>query len=349
MKQIHIGHHFYGSGNLGDDLMLDGFLSQFTTTEATFSCCTPYESKQLENRFPQIKWLPYTDKDRLKAIKESDIWLGLGGSPFQNSVSPWFTEHLVTEANLCTRSKTPMLYLGIGSQDKEAFNDTRLMGVINQSKRIWTRDEATHSKLLSHGLSKDQALIGSDLAHICFSNYCISTPKPGRITATLNFDYSDWDNLMPTLQALDNTIYSEKIWLIQEMRNLKGAEQYLYNLLPPDLQKNWVPQFADYAFKSMQEVVSLWPSSEWALSSRYHTTLASAWAGSKVVVIATNDKLKHGAIECGYPFLDKSSSPKQIIKALQSSTIPSQNEMNKRANLAKTAVNEFKAFIIQEC
>ena len=24
--RIHLGHHFYGAGNLGDDLMLEGFL-----------------------------------------------------------------------------------------------------------------------------------------------------------------------------------------------------------------------------------------------------------------------------------------------------------------------------------
>ena len=347
MKRIHIGHHFYGSGNLGDDLMLDGFLSQFNSTEATFSCCTPYKSSQLENRFPQVNWLPYTIEERLKAIQASDIWLGLGGSPFQNSVSTWFTDHLIVEANLCNTCSIPMLYLGIGAQESDAFKDPRLIEVFTLSKHIWTRDEETFDKLLKHGLPTQSVSIGSDLAHICFSIHTLSSIKSQQIAATLNFDYLDWEGLLPTLQSLENSSYKEKIWLIQETRNLKGSEQDLYKLLPPILQKSWKPQFADIPYKSMKEVLGNWPASEWVITSRYHTTLASAWAGSKTVVLAINDKLKNAAYDCDYPYLEKKANPREIIKALENSEPAKLAKMLSHASVAKKAVNEFKAFINQ--
>src|SRR3954462_1504475 len=116
--RIHLGHHFYGAGNLGDDFMLAGFLSAMRSlaVEATFTCCVPFALEPLQQRFPAITWLAYDATARSRAIRECDVWLGLGGSPFQHALSRWFVDHLIGEADLCTRERKPMFYLGVGSQ-----------------------------------------------------------------------------------------------------------------------------------------------------------------------------------------------------------------------------------------
>src|SRR5688572_31994751 len=89
--RIHLGHHFYGAGNLGDDFMLAGFLGAMRTIDsaATYTCCVPFPLVPLQQRFPAIKWLPYDQMTRRRCIEECDAWLGLGGAPFQSSLSRW--------------------------------------------------------------------------------------------------------------------------------------------------------------------------------------------------------------------------------------------------------------------
>ena len=46
--RLHVGHHFYGAGNLGDDLMLAGLLAaaaeRFGLSSAPqFTCCIPFD------------------------------------------------------------------------------------------------------------------------------------------------------------------------------------------------------------------------------------------------------------------------------------------------------------------
>src|ERR1044071_3659612 len=84
--RIHLGHHFYGAGNLGDDFMLAGFLGAMRTLapSASFTCCVPFALEPLRTRFPSIEWQVYDEAVRARCIAQCDVWLGLGGSPFQS-------------------------------------------------------------------------------------------------------------------------------------------------------------------------------------------------------------------------------------------------------------------------
>src|SRR4051812_30387470 len=104
--------------------MLAGFLAAMRTLApaATFTCCVPFALKPLQQRFSAIEWLPYDEPTRTRCVSECDVWLGLGGSPFQSALSRWFVDHLVLEASFCEQHGKPMFFLGVGVQTAGELN-----------------------------------------------------------------------------------------------------------------------------------------------------------------------------------------------------------------------------------
>ena len=346
--KVHIGHHFYGSGNLGDDFMLAGFLSELNTCSIQLSCCTPYASDALVTRFPQVQWMPYTPEVRQTAIKSCDVWLGLGGSPFQNSVSQWFIEHLALEAKLCAEAKKDMYYLGIGGQDPLAYQDPVIQGIFNQAKAIWVRDEYTYKALSDISLTQSKPSkihLGSDLAHLLFEKTPFSKCQPKRINVTLNFDTGSWDNLDSVIQSLAQLNLNEHNWLIQEVRSLPGSENWLFDKLSTSEKSNWTLKVSDSPQKPLSHVISNWPSAELTLTSRFHATLTAAWSGSKAVTFAINDKLRSVSEEFGFEALSPNSSPDQVLQALTQAKSVNPAILKAKALLAKNSLTEFLTII----
>ena len=51
--RVHIGHHFYGAGNFGDDIMLAGFLTALFDKDVKIhlTCCTPFDIESQRQSF----------------------------------------------------------------------------------------------------------------------------------------------------------------------------------------------------------------------------------------------------------------------------------------------------------
>jgi polysaccharide pyruvyl transferase WcaK-like protein len=321
--RIHLGHHFYGAGNLGDDFMLAGFLAAMRTMEpaATLSCCVPFPLPPLRQRFPDINWLPYDPATRARSVQECDLWLGLGGSPFQHALSRWFVDHLVDEAEMCARENTPMYFLGIGVQTDGELNLPEVQRICAQAAGIWTRDSASAERLRALP-SAPRVEAAADLAHVFFRE----TPPPpahhGRVTLVANFDYGAWPAQRAFLDALYALPAREHTWLAQESRNLPGAERALYAALPPADRSRWQLVSPDTPGTDLPDVLATWPSAEWLLTARYHAALAGAWAGSKVIVLSTNEKLRAASVELGAPLLAPDADQPLITRALQQANVP---------------------------
>ena len=383
MKRIHLGHHFYGAGNLGDDFMLAGFLaalrmgatqnpgartaepvsptptsllphsptpafphSRFPSLSPSLSltCCVPEGHERLSRRFPEIRWLPYDEATRRAAIGECDAWLGLGGSPFQCAVSRWFVDHLETERRVCAAAGKPMYFLGVGGQDPAAYALPEMRAVCLQAEKIWTRDTAT-ADTLAHELPGVRVAAAADLSHLFFEANPPPAAAPGRLTAVLNFDYAGWPALAGALAALDAIPARERVWLAQESRPLPGAEQWLYGQLPAGSQARWRLQIADTGEPALPDVLARWPSGEWLLTSRFHATLAGAWAGSRVVVVATNDKLRAVAREFGLSALPPNTDPVALAAALRESPPAARSQLVRAAAAARQACHEWAATV----
>jgi hypothetical protein len=342
LSSVHIGHHFFGAGNAGDDWMMAGFLSAVPVGSAQrvgdnalhhrFTCCVPYPLAPLQARFPQVDWLPYDEPTRRAAIERCDVWLGLGGSPFQSAVSRWFVDHLAAEAEFCREAEKPMFFLGIGGQDPATYALPEMTAVLHQAKHLWTRDERTAQAAKTAGAGS-RISVGADLAHLHFRRTAIPAAQTGRFSTVLNFEYAAMPVWLPSaLTVAGQLAAAEKIWAVQEERPLPGAERWLFDQLNPTQRQGW---------NLRQETLEQWPSGQWLLSSRYHSTLAGAWAGSRAVIIGLNEKLRAAADETGFPVFGLEDDPGHLKELFEGSRVVPRARLEARADLAAKCCTEF--------
>jgi hypothetical protein len=155
--------------------------------------------------------------------------------------------------------------------------------------------------------------------------FFLGTPPPfvirGRVTLVANFDYGDWPGQLACLDAIKECSPGERVWLAQESRDLPGAERTLYAGLPPSEKARWQLASPESAGAPLDAVLSRWPTGEWLVTARYHAALAGAWAGSKVVIIATNEKLRGASTELGVVSISPDASRDQVANALARATV----------------------------
>ncbi len=338
--------------------MLAGFLSAMRTLarSATFTCCVPFALDPLRRRFPSVTWLPCDEHTRAGCVAECDVWLGLGGSPFQHSLSRWFIDHLLSEAALCQRSGKPMFFLGVGIQTATELANPDVRHICSRASAIWTRDPASAERMATLGSALPVAS-AADLAHVFFRETPPPPFRPGRLTLVANFDYGAWPGQAALLRAAQlpsaGFAPSEYVWLAQESRDLPGAERALHAALSPGDRSRWQLIVPDEPAASavpsplasevppdiapsptsgtsthattgtLKSVFARWPSGEWLVTARFHAALAGAWSGSKIVILSTNEKLRAAARELACPVLAPDADEATALAALQSASAPS--------------------------
>ena len=316
--RIHLGHHFYGAGNLGDDFMLAGFLAALRSLapRATLTACVPFALEPLRRRFPAVDWQPCEPADRERAIAACDVWLGLGGSPFQSAQNRWFVDHLAGDAALCAQRKKPMFYLGVGVQTATELSVPDVRRLITQAAGMWTRDAASAARLAALSAPPRGLETAADLAHIFFRDNPPPPAAAGRATVVANFDYGAWPGEKKFLCALEALSAAEHIWLAQESRELPGAERALHAALPDAERKLWRLVVPEQPGAPLPQVLARWPSGAWLVTARYHAALAGAWSRSRLVVIFTNEKLRAAAGELGGALVSPEADTAAVARAL---------------------------------
>jgi len=313
--------------------MMAGFLAAVPQGwTGRFTCCVPYALQPLRARFPQVEWLPYDQDTRRSAVDRCSVWLGLGGSPFQSAVSCWFIDHLAEEALLCKAANKPMYFLGIGGQDPAAYALPAVADVLRQVQHVWTRDAMTAEAALAVS-GGSSVTAGADLAHVHFRQATPQAAKHGRFSAVLNFDYASMPAWLPSaLDVADQLGAAEKVWAVQEERLLPGAERWLFDQLTAEQRHGW---------QLRQEPLERWPSGQWLLSSRYHSTLAGAWAGSRAVIVGLNEKLRAAADETGFPVFELGENPERLKGRFEEARVVPRERLVARAELAAKCCAEF--------
>jgi len=320
--RVHLGHHFYGAGNLGDDLILGGFLRALREIDpgAEVTGAVPFDRAALARRFPGTRWHGMDPAERRDCIAACDAWLGLGGSPFQHAQSRWFVDHLAEEAALCGELGKPMWFLGIGVQDAGELADAAVRGVCGRARGIWTRDAGSARRILESDASAPVAA-AADLAHFLLAAVPPPPARPGTVAVVANFDYGDWPGRDAALAALGAIRPARKVWLAQESRELPGAERALFAALPPETRSGWELVSPDEAGAPLGTALDRWPGAEVLLTSRYHAAITASWAGSRVVVIGINEKLRGAAEELGTPLIGPAAGREEVERALRAAVV----------------------------
>ena len=345
--RVHIGHHFYGAGNLGDDIMLAGFLQALSSSgiELCLSCCSPFDLEPQMRRFPQIDWLPYTPEVRQAAIASSDGWLGLGGTPFQSDCGEWFVDHLTKEAMWCSQRQLPMWFLGVGVSNREVFELPQTRILLDCVRGIWTRD-ALSANLIADHFPRSKIRVSADLANIYLqrrATYNGCAPHPSYIGLCLNFeDRSMFDPR--SLQAFILSARNEELaWLIQEVRKLDFSEHCLLGMFSADVKKRLDVREPCYAQATVGELLDAWGRCDRVVSSRYHAGLIQAWRGGRLSLVARSQKLMGLADQLCCPIAESIVGSNQLDKAFADAKKVSRTHLSGLARLAEGAVTQWLA------
>jgi len=341
--RIHIGHHFYGSGNIGDDLMLAGFLDYFNERNkpVELTCCSSCDLQAMARRFGQVRWQGYETDTRKRCVAECDAWLGLGDSPFQTARGDWFLDHLVQEAEFCAAYKKPMFFLGIGVNDLPALEKKQTQAVLDRAQHLWTRDEAS-ARLLGQICGTRKITAGADLAHLWLRRHGFARPEVGVNGYVLNFEADNVFKAEEFEKVLEAQKQRRHRWLVQEVRELGQSERSLYKMLTEKARSAVEIRLPDYVRAgSMEELLERWGVPEVMLTSRYHTLLVGAWMGCRLVGIERNDKVSAMVKQLGVGGLKNMESAEEMRRAIEAAAPVSSSQLNAMAELAESNCADF--------
>ncbi len=345
---VHIGHHFFGAGNLGDDLMLAGFLAAARPAwleTVALTCCIPHDADSQRRRFPEIEWLPYDDATRAEAVARCDVWLGLGDTPFQIVVGPWFLEHLIQEAAACRRHGKEMYYLGVGVNEREAVEDPRLRLLLGQAEKVWTRD-ADSAALLRPLAGPGKISVGADLAHVALAAMAFGPPEPDTLGLLLNFEDPGQYRPEQIAALIERSPASRVAWLAQEVRPLAGSETALESQLPATARERLDFRTPDYARAATPDaLLDAWGTPSMLFTSRYHGALIGAWMGCRTVAFARSAKVSGGARQLGLPLVSDFGGTDEILQTLATAAPVPRPLLQAHAELAAGAADAFFSLV----
>lgn len=293
-----LGFDFYGLGNVGDDLMLAGFLEVWGGRKPLFGVVRSVQQRILRRRFPEVTWLTPTDP-----APPHDLWLGVGDTPVQVLSGTWFLEHLERELLVSSMRDIPVLFIGIGVEHEAVRQRDRFRKVLERVSYISTRDEASAGCLSDEfDVPRDRISVGDDLANICLDRTMLPfyAEEVRPLDLALNYysengDRRQWWTVHRWLQerGRDRSV----VILANECRMLPGSEAgryaemaWLFSLrrrmepLPLLAPNRWAARISD--------MISHFSTVRTVMSSRYHCLLAAAWAGCRVVALSRSSKIE---------------------------------------------------------
>jgi polysaccharide pyruvyl transferase WcaK-like protein len=312
---VHIGFDFWGAGNIGDDFVLAGFLSWVRRSglELRVTALCGHDIRAMRARFPEIEWWASDQASRETAVRDADIWIGLGGSPFQLEVGPWLLDQMSANLEMAKRRGIPAFLVGIGMNNIAGLATDQARRAWEAADGIWLRDEFCRRHAIAAGFPEAKTHSGADLAHLAFAGRA-STRVRARTAFVL---HADPEALEPeAVVQLVNTFGPECSWFCQEVRRLHGSETELFDLLPDDTKERLhfdKPDYSHAALEDLLDAASLWSR---VLSSRYHSSLAAAWSGAALAVFERNDKLRGIRLELGAERCASLSDSAEMQRAL---------------------------------
>ncbi len=272
---------YYGSQNIGDDLILESTIGLVRQRHETADIrVLTYAIKETEQRYGVVGVSRNDFKSILRAIRWSEVIIGGGGSMLQNVTSNrslLYYLFLLFMA-LIQGKKTILLGNGVGPI-KGGFYQLLTFEILKRMTHIVLRDEESYTLLKSKGL--ENIANGADLAF----NLDVKQEPVEREKLLLL-------NLRPWPMSMAPTD-----WVIEFIGHWE-AKGYTVGLLPMQLNKDDVllKQFETetvkmYMTHSGQELTQLLKRAELVISMRLHALIFSAIARTPCVGIGYDPKI----------------------------------------------------------
>ena len=323
MIKIFLSFDFYGAGNIGDDLMLDGFLTGMKSSGIEFFCSLPRDPYAQKIRFPEINFV--SRDDWFKANDLCKIWIGVGDTPIQIKSGNWFLTHLMKESESKKGKDIKYYFIGVGAESEAVTEKANYKAVLDEVDHIWTRDKATTDILTEMiNINAERISTSSDLANISLRKIFLTTDRNEKNKYDIGMCYFDENTESVNLDAikifLKNAVKNKKRVLAfgNEVRKEGKYEYSIYMNMFNRYErlfgniKYYQPDY--YNLKNVSDLVRHYSTCEVVLSSRYHSLLTAAWAGCKVVALERSSKVSALAEELGIKEIKKPFTPEKITK-----------------------------------
>jgi len=176
---LHIGHTFFGAGNIGDDLVLAGFLEgiRHALPELRLTCATRFDIASQRRRFPEIEWSQDTDASRRDLIAACDAWVGVGGGVLQPIDDCWLLTDQLRQIEACRRLSKPVFFAGNSVDHRSDTDRPEIRQLLDAARHIWTRDSLSASSLQRMGF--DRVTTASDFSHLALRQIAFPAPSNG--------------------------------------------------------------------------------------------------------------------------------------------------------------------------
>lgn len=303
-----LGFNFYGSGNIGDDLMLDGFLAVTGLDADRVHCILGGERRisTLRCRFPSVEW---TSSAKL----HYRIWMGVGDTPVQASSGPWCLNSL--RDSLTGTDYECAVMVGVGVEQEAVTLASGYRPLLRRMSLIGTRDERSAELLIREfGCGWGQIVVGADLAHACPALQSLARAQPLEARKySLGVTICGGDGLpRQSLRVFRDWLLrrdlTKTVVLPTDVRSLPYGEVDLHRRWTTKSRWRRRPKMEieivtpDYwKASSVGRLVEHFADVQSLISSRYHGIVIGAWAGCRLAVIARGSKVETLARELDIP------------------------------------------------
>ena len=341
-----IGLDFLGAGNLGDDVMVSGFLEGIKylglgkKLRWLRAICSGDRISQAL-RFPQIEWIDGRNLiERKAAIQSAAVVLGLGGTPFQMSVGDWLLKNL-EEIISSKKECVPFILVNAGSESEAGCEKIRIRQVMAGIKSISARDTDTLSILSEWRTNntRPQLIQGADLANISLPRMCEDHQPLGNRPYELGMILGCDTLGSADVEAVIKWIACDQrpvAWITCEVRNMAGCEYRIYrrnkHRFGGLLSWLWKPHVhlhrPKYHTCDLNALVAPFGLCKTVLSSRYHGLLSAAWSGCRVGGIARTSKIKWLCKQLNIPMIEPPITREALLTLERNSDIVKRSALN---------------------
>lgn len=353
MIKIFLSFDFYGAGNIGDDLMLDGFLKALKNNDYEFYCSIPRNSLHQQIRFPKINFVEFGK--RSEAAKQCSVWAGVGDTPVQVKSGDWFLQKLFKDNELIRERKIKYYFIGVGAEREAVLQKDKFAKVIGCVDHFWTRDN-TSTEILVNDLKiqSDKVTTSSDLANISLSKVFRPDIKKNKFRYDIGICYYDENteekNLTAIVLFLKKIKKRNKKILFSNDISRKGLYEYnLYKKMFTRIERVYnnirIYQPDYFNTSKIYELVRHYPECETVMSSRYHSILTAAWAGCRVIALERSSKVSALAEELCISEVKKPFTVEKLMEAFDGAKMVSPEILNAFLKSAYNSVSNFEELI----